>query len=403
MTVNPIRFRPAAQGGWLAIVADSHLLVLGEQPEASFIDEAWRAVTAASAFQSLLDLLTRNGLAATPPFALVERGEVTTRVIVRGEVTLRLTTADGEQVLSGAGVSTWIERALTQVGSLSLEVSGAVPAASVDTLPLTAGAAWIAGLSLGGQPPIPATAMPQALASTEIAAPSVAPAVAVPTPGPDDEIDIGATVADLPTMAEVPRPATEGDGYDYLFGATIMRPVADAAVHVEEPPELDEPMSSTSPSADREAVEETGDHDGETILTSDIAALRGAARRRTVAPSASPPVVAGVSLVLPNGAREPLDRKVLVGRSPSVSKVSGGDLPRLITLEDPEQDISRNHAQVALEGDTVVVTDLHSRNGTLIVLPGKSPQKLRAGEPTAVIVGTVIDFGGGITLTVEQD
>jgi hypothetical protein len=58
---------------------------------------------------------------------------------------------------------------------------------------------------------------------------------------------------------------------------------------------------------------------------------------------------------------------------------------------------------VVLEGDSVVVTDLHSRNGTLVVLPGKSPQKLRAGEPTVVIVGTVIDFGGGITLTVERD
>ena len=51
---------------------------------------------------------------------------------------------------------------------------------------------------------------------------------------------------------------------------------------------------------------------------------------------------------------------------------------------------------------TVVVTDLHSRNGTLIALPGKSPQKLRAGEPTSVIAGTVIDLGSGVTLGVAQ-
>jgi pSer/pThr/pTyr-binding forkhead associated (FHA) protein len=95
-----------------------------------------------------------------------------------------------------------------------------------------------------------------------------------------------------------------------------------------------------------------------------------------------------------------LDRPVLIGRSPSVSQVSGGSMPRLMIVGTGDQDISRNHAQVALEGDTVVVTDLHSRNGTLVVLPGKSPQKLRAGEPTAVIVGTVIDLGGGVTITV---
>jgi hypothetical protein len=38
----------------------------------------------------------------------------------------------------------------------------------------------------------------------------------------------------------------------------------------------------------------------------------------------------------------------------------------------------------------------------MIVLPGKSPQKLRAGEPTSVIPGTVVDLGSGVTLTVRQ-
>ena len=55
-----------------------------------------------------------------------------------------------------------------------------------------------------------------------------------------------------------------------------------------------------------------------------------------------------------------------------------------------------------VEGGTVVVTDLHSRNGTHVVLPGKSPQKLRQGEPTTVIVGTVVDLGGGVTFTVSE-
>jgi hypothetical protein len=59
--------------------------------------------------------------------------------------------------------------------------------------------------------------------------------------------------------------------------------------------------------------------------------------------------------------------------------------------------------QVAVEGGTVVVTDLHSRNGTMVQLPGKAPQQLRAGEPTPVTVGTVIDLGDGATLTVGED
>jgi len=56
--------------------------------------------------------------------------------------------------------------------------------------------------------------------------------------------------------------------------------------------------------------------------------------------------------------------------------------------------------QFAVEGGTVVVTDLHSRNGTTIALPGKPPQLLRQGESTSVLVDTVVDLGGGVTITV---
>jgi hypothetical protein len=74
-----------------------------------------------------------------------------------------------------------------------------------------------------------------------------------------------------------------------------------------------------------------------------------------------------------------------------------------VTITGSDQDISRNHLQVTVEGGTMVVTDLHSRNGTQIVLPGRAPQQLRAGEPTAVIVGTMVDLGAGVTFTVREE
>ena len=93
----------------------------------------------------------------------------------------------------------------------------------------------------------------------------------------------------------------------------------------------------------------------------------------------------------------------MVGRAPSVTAVPSLRGARPVTLTSAEDDISRSHVAVAVEGDSVVVTDLHSRNGTMIVLPGTSPQKLRSGEPTTVVLGTVIDLGSGATLTVEAD
>jgi hypothetical protein len=120
---------------------------------------------------------------------------------------------------------------------------------------------------------------------------------------------------------------------------------------------------------------------------------------RVPAPAATPPAAPQpvLSLELPDGSREPLDTVVLVGRAPTAG-VAG----RVVRL-DGDGDISRNHARVEVEGGTVVVTDLGSRNGTIVRIPGRPAQKLRDGEPTPVLVGTVIDLGGGFELNVRED
>jgi hypothetical protein len=199
----------------------------------------------------------------------------------------------------------------------------------------------------------------------------------------------GSATPDLDSNA---RPTD--DGYDYLFGETMYRNVSDAAVREPEPDQADEP----------DAEPRAGDHDGMTIMTGDLKKLRSGRKGRAVGTPSAPPAVAAPELFLElsNGSREKLSQPVLVGRAPKANKVSGGALPRLVAIPG-DNDISRTHAQFAVEGGTVVVTDLHSRNGTQVIMPGKAPQQLRQGEPTAVILGTVIDLGSGITLTVREE
>lgn len=397
MTVGTMRIRQASAGGWLAAVRGTRLVAIGRAPDANAIDLAWERLAELDGFQLLLDLLTRDGLAATPPFVLAEWDATGgCRVIVRGSVTITVTDGAGDQVVSGQGVSTWVERAIDGVVGFALEVPDAVPVTPAGSLPLEAGSAWIAGLSVS------LAASPEQKSSVRTA---VAPTPAVQTTA---DVDIEATVTEAPEAQEATivaplesapalgkADAPTDDGYDYLFGATVFRDVADAAVRADEPDEPDAAPALPLGDAD-------GDHDGHTVLTADIAGLRSRRRGKSASPPAPAPVQA-FSLLLSTGGREALSQPILIGRSPSVSKVSGGLMPRLVTMDSADQDISRNHAQVAVEGDTVVVTDLHSRNGTMVLLPGKEPQKLRAGEPTSVIVGTVIDLGGGVTLTVEGD
>ncbi|GAB3802383.1 hypothetical protein GCM10028798_19400 [Humibacter antri] len=229
----------------------------------------------------------------------------------------------------------------------------------------------------------------------------------------------------------VPSEASAHDGthettaYDHLFGATMMRTVEDAAARpeTEDVDASPEPASAAIPplppaapattAAAAPAEARLGDHDGLTVLSGDLKAMRSAAASVPIPGAADashesdvvrPGAVDddGFTLRLPDGRTEPIDGMVVVGRAPSVSKMGGGRVPRLVTVDSAEHDISRNHVQLTVEGGTVVVTDLHSRNGTLIALPGKPPQKLRAGEPTSVIAGTVIDLGSGVTLALMQ-
>ena len=224
------------------------------------------------------------------------------------------------------------------------------------------------------------TAAPTAEPSPVIEPPPVIEPVEIP-------VDIGATGREAPHAVDEPEQAAppEADGYDYLFGDTLYRGVTEAAVHVPDP--------------DDEAVVDDALHDGETVMVDSIKKLRGQ-RPASSASAPKPDAPQALVLVMPNGAREALTQPILIGRSPTVGKVSGA-IPRPVPLAG--DDISRNHAQFTLEGGTVVVTDLHSRNGTSIVLPGKPPQKLRAGEPTSIIVGTIVDFGGGLLITVDED
>jgi len=81
-------------------------------------------------------------------------------------------------------------------------------------------------------------------------------------------------------------------------------------------------------------------------------------------------------------------------------------MPRLIAVESPQNDISRNHVEISSDGETVVVTDLHTTNGTLLyrtgLLGGADPIRLHPGENTVVTSGDVIDLGDGVTVTFEE-
>jgi pSer/pThr/pTyr-binding forkhead associated (FHA) protein len=75
------------------------------------------------------------------------------------------------------------------------------------------------------------------------------------------------------------------------------------------------------------------------------------------------------------------------------------DMARLVTVPSPQQDISRSHLEITLEGWHVLLADLNTTNGTTLLRPGQSPRRLHPGEPTLMADGDSIDMGDGVTLT----
>lgn len=377
--MTQLHYHPAGDSGWLA-VADGGRLLLVHPDAGARMDALWPAISEDA--QHVLDELTREGIAATPSFALLGwTAEGSLRAIVRGPVRISVSTPSGDVLLDGAAVSTWTEQLVD--GATSFEVSVDAASSSL-ALPLRSGVVFASRVVSVREPAAQAGGA-QAPATAQPIQERQAPA-----PEPVSE----ATIAESPVIVAASASGAEGEGYDYLFGATLYRTVAAAAVR--------DPADDAAGDAPAAPGDAAGDHDGMTIMTGDLKKLRGT-RSGPQAPPAAADEAPVLYLELSTGGREPLTRPVLVGRAPTATKVSGGALPKLVTIPG-DKDISRNHARFTLEGGTVVVTDLHSRNGTLVSLPGKPPQQLRQGEPTSVIVGTVVDLGGGVTLTVcEQD
>jgi FHA domain len=413
-----LQVRPTAPGGWLVVATANCVLAVdsdaGSTPSAN---DLLAALATDAGVQSALELLTSRGLSKTPGFALVSTSkDGALRCIVRGSARVSIARPEGALELSAEAVDTWLEQSFP-AGEFRILLGETGSSTDPALLPLVSGAVW-ADLVISGE----ASATVAAAASKKS---TTAKKAAPSTPRVSDAGVADATISDVTaippadstesTPPPVPAPPTPASGYDHLFGETVVRSVEEAAVRISEPtdaesdaapprPLIDVPgfITGSQPQREVTAVNEvSGDHDGLTVFSGDLHELRRErSRERPPARTVAPGPVFRLELV--DGSTEPLDRTLLVGRAPSVSKTSGDDVPRLLTVTSVEQDISRNHVRFTIEGGTVVITDLHSRNGTTIVLPGKPPQKLRAGEPTSVIADTVVDLGGDVRLTVRQ-
>lgn len=95
-----------------------------------------------------------------------------------------------------------------------------------------------------------------------------------------------------------------------------------------------------------------------------------------------------------------LDRPVVVGRRPGLPRVVRGPTPELLTVPSPTGQVSGSHLLLHAAGETAVVDDLHSTNGTVIRPPGGTPHRMASGTSNVVLTGTVVEIGDGNTIEI---
>lgn len=368
-------------------------------------------------------------LTALPSFAVALAEGDSVRVAVRGELVLRIDSASPESI-SGQGVTTWSERVLNGVARVTMSSStadaSAAAASGSPELPVNDGVILASVVvwepSGDGSSPAPASAPAQAATpAARAAAPAPrsraatrAPQPSAVPPGPQ----VPSAPLDGPPAPPVPPvppalvPASHGDLIDSSSVPSVASALRSGApaggVPVEAPRDAgsDDPLLETivRGSEPPPAPPVAGDHDGETVSLAQARAMRGTAAVPTssLPPLAPPRPRAPGRLRVSNGQVVTLDRTVVIGRRPRSTRVSGTDLPHLVAVDSPQQDISRSHVEVRVEGDSIVATDLRTTNGTTLRRPGTDPVRLHPGEATVVVPGDVLDLGDGITVAVEE-
>lgn len=365
-------------------------------------------------------------LSAVPPFAVAfaERGAV--RLAVRGPFALEVTAADSERI-SGEGVTTWTERVVAEVSRV--ELAGGADAAPTE-LPVSDGVVLAGSLAwVPVEQGAPASA--ERTAAAPVAEPDPAPkpepapepdpagaeaSDPTPTPARGAASDARPRVAVVPAPAAIPAAATPQPAGPGLIDSAAVLSVADTLLPAEstlipaheresereqaaEPADpIDATVARPSPASPTSVV--LGDHDGATVSLADARALRtGDSAPPPLAPPRPP---APGRIRVSTGQVMLLDRTVVIGRRPRSTRVSGTDLPHLVAVDSPQQDISRSHVELRVEGDSIVATDLHTTNGTTLLRHGVDPVRLHPGEGTVVVPGDVIDLGDGITVAIEE-
>lgn len=450
-------------GRWPVLMGPSSLVVLDPSTSVD-LTGLWEKVVGSASMVELVTALAAVGPDQSPDLVALFWSPTGMRSLVRGNIRL-LDPSTAEVVADGAGMLTWREVGLDDREQLEIDlgagpvgtrglplVVGAVRAGSI-RVDAGAAAPVISPQALSFEQTIPPDQMPDRSAAADDAAPlesSEADPVAagalwppvrrspvtVPPLSPPSAPSLPAAAAagtiGTPLPAAAPSssspvssslvssagtPTEEDD--DSPLGESLTRRTSPPTAELDEldadryEMENGDTALMLAPVAPAETSDAGADHREAPLVQAAICvsghpnppyADRCGLCGAPVPPQTTqlvPRPVLGV-LRSPDGTSVRIDRPILLGRAP-VLRDDLAEVPELMRVPSPGQDISRTHLLISPDDWEIRLTDLHSTNGTIIVRPGPGVERLQLqpGEPYAVVAGTVVELGDGVAVLVD--
>ena len=185
-------------GEWFLLVTPDAIVALPPQVPADVVTALWDRMPQHPTLATVLESVGAGGdFTALPAFVAVLAEGTGVRIALRGDVGARVTTASGPQEFSGADLTTWSERLVAVASAVELTLESVAPTSPV--LPVGSGvvrASMVSAELASGQPPMTSAEEGEQPAS------SMEPPAALPVPEPEPE----ARPAPEPTPEPAPRP-----------------------------------------------------------------------------------------------------------------------------------------------------------------------------------------------------
>jgi hypothetical protein len=415
-------------GDWLVLSGPTSLVLL-EPPThewAALTNTLWEEVVASSSIVDLADRLASFKIDALPSFGAFFWTADGMRSLVRGQISI-IDLATGKEVANGAGIQTWSEVGLAGVSHIRVDTPYDGDATLLE-LPLVVGAVRASSIVLDASEQAlldsPQAESVSAEASgpglpteplSDVVAPSPSELPQHAAPEPVVEID-GAAATEHTAELSVDEIAALQSADTQLLPSPFDGPEAEVHRDVAAPTDATAPDSASDAAEPVDAGPTSVPSPDDGIQDSAILAVLCQNRHANPPSSMScrvcgsplgrrvPQFVAGPILAVlraSDGSTAEVDRPVLIGRAPSPDRSSSRS-PRLMTVPSANHDISRTHLEVAPAGWQIVVTDLNSTNGTVLVRHGAvDRQQLAPGEPVPVQLGSVIELGDGVSVLID--